>query len=270
MNVYYYCSYTGSPVGYILGRIPDDAIKSSSEKFSLQNDEIPSLIRKCFEQGLVQRSFGRTPEGEYYLLVKKLTANGTGTNSSIKYYLNFAIVLGEGEKEKYRNLLRNENKATEQEIANFIRDTISLDPDNDFGFTVNCEKLNKLLNRSFYSLFEGCPSINKNGQKMYFKLVSEKPDNDQLKKSLGLIEEGKDFSHLSNSDKWFCYDKKKPGKQLILLLLLITIIVIACVIWFIASANASAPSTSPSAMMMSYLEIYDSDLGVLIDLIINI
>ena len=73
MNLYYYCSYDGSPVGFRIGRI--DAL-SRDEKIELSSEKIEPFIRRCFETGLVRSAFGKIPsdadsEKKFFLLKKK-------------------------------------------------------------------------------------------------------------------------------------------------------------------------------------------------------
>lgn len=226
MNIYYYCSYSGSPVGYILGSL--NYIPGETKNYSLSDGNIPQMIRKCFESGTVRKAFGAFPTGSdysgYFLLIKKLVAQGTEEKESTEYYINIAFVTKD--RTEYLGWLRNGE--TKQEIAEKIRRTIDIDLTNDFGFTVNPQELEKLVKSSFGSLLEGVGKSEK--EDICIELASSRTDLDDLKKALRLSDSVKDFYQVSNLERWVCYGKKKvPQERWIVLFFTISVLIIATI-----------------------------------------
>lgn len=206
MKVYCYCSYTGSPVGYILGELSYDAAQSGS--YTLNHTNAPSFIKRCFEQDIVRKGFGKLPgsDSEYFLLFKKLMAKGRGGAEASEYYINLALVTHN--MEEYNQWVGTNNETTPQDIAQAVQEMMEIDRMNDFGFTVRPEALDKLLRLSFRSLFD-IDAVSKHPQEAYFNLITSKPNCDELKAALGLSEPDKDLCSVVDSEKWVRYGKKK-------------------------------------------------------------
>lgn len=202
MKLYYYCSYTESPVGYILGRLNYDSCQTKNYRLSKEN--IPPLIRKCFESGIIRRAVGILPsesKSTYFLLVKKLTAKTGEGNDALNYYLNLALETEE--RAEFDNWLRKET-TTAEELADAIKLTIELDQTSDFGFTVRCSELKSLVQHSFRSLF---PNVSLNDKAIYFKLSSAQIDSSRLKELIGIPYA--EFSQIQGTEMWFYSDGKK-------------------------------------------------------------
>lgn len=220
MQIYYYCSYTGSPVGYILGQLTYDA--SQNGNCALSGEDIPALIRKCFELGTVRKAIGVLPAtSRYFLLAKKLTAKGCGGQESSDYYLNIALVTDDAAE--FQNWLRKD-PGTAQEIADAVKATMELDRSDDFGFTIRPVELASLLKKSFQPLFKGA-SEHISQPDIFVELAFAQTDLSELQKNLGLSAQEKTFVPLSETGKWVRYSKKKrptglPKAALLGLLLL--------------------------------------------------
>jgi len=97
MEIYYNCSYTGSPVGFIPGRL--QYVTGQSEDYVLSHEQIPLLIQRCFDFAIVRKACGRWrltgSDPVYFLLVKGLTVDEgqdeRGIDKLSEYYLNFAL-----------------------------------------------------------------------------------------------------------------------------------------------------------------------------------
>lgn len=162
MDVYYYCSYTGSPVGFKPGKIsmePEEISGCEDSVCSLWQEDIPDLIRKWFEDGRIRKCIGYVIKDlGYFLLVKNLTAEGRESTDPSRYFLNFAIVTPD--KEEFDRMFQGEKASDSvsdpEEITAALRDTISISPDSsgEFGFTVSRDRLNALLKRPLYTLIE--------------------------------------------------------------------------------------------------------------------
>lgn len=207
MEVYYYCSYTGSPVGFILGRFDYDSQKSG--RYELEKSPVSSAIRRYFEFGPVRKAFGFLPEeSQYFFLAKKLTAKKIFDGETLNYSLGIALVTNSAEE--FRYWMRKES-GSEQEIANAIKESIILDRMNDHGFTVCAEQLSELLQKSFRPLFENCGvDLDKlDLDKTYFVLASSRTDLGQLEKELALSDPEKTLWFLNRDTKLACFGKKK-------------------------------------------------------------
>lgn len=224
MKVFYYCSYTGSPVGYIPGGFTYSP--GQTEDYRLSSENIPQLIRKCFELGTVRKAFGVLPTHsempEYFLLIKKLVAKEDEKGSSFEYYLNFALTT-KNEKE-YRGWLQKD-KETDEHIAESIKRTMNLDRTSDFGFTICSQELDKLLKVSFGSLLE---DVSIEGQEIYLELASSQTDLNSLKEMLQLLDQEKELKW--NSKRWAYYGKKKVVMRNRWLIIAAVILLIAILI----------------------------------------
>ena len=152
MDIYYYCSYTKSPVGFILGKL--NGVNEAGEPMALSKDGIEPLIRKCFELGLVRKACGLLTQEpkRYFLLLKKLVTRGG--DSDLDYYLNVAFVTES--QQQYQQWMDVDEAVAEDTIAQAIRETILVDRESDFGYKVNSKSLAKLAGSKFGSLLGKC------------------------------------------------------------------------------------------------------------------
>lgn len=206
MNLYYYCSYDGSPVGFRIGRI--DAL-SRDEKIELSSEKIEPFIRRCFETGLVRSAFGKIPsdadsEKKFFLLKKKLRKK-----ADYNYYMNVAVV--EEEWDKFCSLLQD--GVDEVSLATAVMSSIKPYGENAFGYRVDTQKLSKVLECGFASVCNCNETRINNVQKndaFYATLSTETPDTDALKKSLGIVQGSSTHTEITKeSGKVFCFGKKK-------------------------------------------------------------
>ena len=118
MKVYTYCSYRFSPVGFILGTFEADPENSSDGYVVPEVDtDKDSVVRKCFEDGLIQKVFGNIPETEeYFILLKKIECDYKNEDGmSIPKYGNFAF--STTDPKEYLNMLYNLDKMPPSELA---------------------------------------------------------------------------------------------------------------------------------------------------------
>lgn len=90
MKIYSYCSYEGSPCGFVLGSFEfhTEAKDQQGSRFILQNDSVLPIIQTVFECGSVDFVFGNLPDKDtYWIVVKDLNAK----NEKSYRYLNFAF-----------------------------------------------------------------------------------------------------------------------------------------------------------------------------------
>lgn len=207
MDIYYYCSYTGSPVGYILGFLA--YTPGQSQNYVLSRNNIPPVIRSFFEQDTICNAFGILPAEpkQYYLMMKNLTARGSKDGEASEYYINLALVTQD--VDEYKRWLRDGGK-TPKEIADAIKASMELDRTSDFGFTVRPDALKRLIGMSFRSIFEGSGALER--VKTFLEVDSPQTDLIYLMENLKLSDPKKTLSFLPDAPKWVIYDvidKKK-------------------------------------------------------------
>lgn len=209
MQIYYYCSYEGSPAGYHIGKIKGSSCDKELQELS--DDDINPFIRQCFENGMFRSGFGKIPEDtnaqqQYFLLKKKLTA----MKENVKYYINFAIVTGNWEELK--TLMEKEN--TEKEIVNNFLESIEPAPLFDFGYRIRTAQLKKISSCGYGGICEWINpkylKIMEQSNALFIETSKEKPDIEALEENLMLKSkiENRNLERDKITEKLFCYKKK--------------------------------------------------------------
>lgn len=210
MNLFYYCSYDGSPAGFRIGRV--DTLSQDGKSHELSSEQIEPFIRRCFEMGLIRSAFGKIPSEErkqngYFLLKKKLI----GKKADCNYYMNVAVV--EEEWDRFCSLLQD--GADEASLATAIMSSIEPSGNDVFGYKVNTSRLSEVL-KCGYATVCNCnarrmENVRKNSV-FYATLSTETPDTDTLKRSLGISKCDNDATEFTKeSGKVFCFRKKKSA-----------------------------------------------------------
>lgn len=182
MDVYYYCSYTKSPVGFRLGKI--DAEKADGSICELSSEHINSFIWKCFSTSAVRKACGQIPQeteesSQYFLLLK---SRQPVIIDGIEYFINFALVTGE--KEEYERWFQSAAQ-DEAAVLQAIRTTMVLNGASEFGFLVRPGKIRLLTKQSYRKLFE---EISPSAEGTYLETASAQTGQAQLLDMLGLTE----------------------------------------------------------------------------------
>lgn len=154
MKVYYYCSYTRSPVGFRLGMVDTD--NTQGETCELASEGIQPLIRRCFSQGSIRRAHGLIPQGsgetgQYFMLIKSKEPIKEG---EMEYFINFALVTNQ--REEYERWFQDKPQE-ENVLLQAVRDTIVLNRSSEFGFAVRVSGL-RALKEITYGLPEAVPA----------------------------------------------------------------------------------------------------------------
>lgn len=228
MEVYYYCSYTSSPVGYILGKLTDP---SEEGALALRADRIDTMIHHCFEAGMVRNACGLLTQApqRYFLLLKKLTVHGS--QGSPDYFLNIAFVTEE--RQEYARWLENDDTVTADTVAKVGQATMMLDQNSDFGYKIDGKALTKLTKMKFGSLLGKCRATALDDG-LYFELASHNADTDEVMQALGISSEGQELELISKGTNWTRVIKKKPKrKHLILWLILLLVLGMVIVIYLL-------------------------------------
>ncbi len=229
MDIYYYCSYTGSPVGYILGCLTYNPNQSAN--YTLSRKRIPPVIRRFFEYDTVCNAFGILPAEpkQYYLMMKNLTAKGDKNGEAPEYYLNLAFVTQD--VDEYKRLLRA-GGGTSEDIAVMIKDSMELDRTSDFGFTIRPDRLKKLVKGSFRSVFESSGALER--VNTFLEVDSPQADLTYLTENLELSDPERTLSFLPEAPKWVVYSKKKQTRPIRLIVVIpIAAGILAVIIWIL-------------------------------------
>lgn len=204
MEIYYYCSYTGSPCGFILGKYAFDS--DVTRVPTLSSEKIDPLIERCFEYGVVQKAFGPllSETNRRFLLVKDLNFRDA---DNTRFYMNIALVT-----EKMDQYERWMKKGPSKEaIDELCRQTIVIDRTSKFGFKVDGAYLTKLIDCSFGSLFTPVAS-NATGEGPFFELSSASADLKEAALDLGLSDSTKELTRVPDGGSWAYLAKKKKSR----------------------------------------------------------
>lgn len=207
-EVYYYCTYKKSAVGFVLGRLcynPDRV-----EHYALSKEKLDPFISRCLKSETVKTACGVLPNKEppkYFLLIRRLLAHGQEKGEPSDYNINLALVT----EDKSTFYDWSKEAVSEAEIANAIKDSMEIDDYSDFGFTVRPKKLTSLLDNSFGSLFKGTKPNLDEGE-FCIETRYENADIAELADALGFLPADKKGYVLSaRGTKWVTGCKKNRG-----------------------------------------------------------
>ena len=201
MKIYSYCSYEGSPCGFILGSISFDTDKqySQKDKLVLQKDGVLPLIQTTFECGIVDFVFGNLPDSDtYWIEVKNLNAK----DKKPYLYLNFAFETNR--KEEYLTLLSGILYKYDniQEFIKILADFITLrNDDPKYGLVINADAIS-----SFYKVCgehkSTLPAFYTKDERLYLfrKVLSDTSNKDRSKELTQALKLGKGFTIIHDSE----------------------------------------------------------------------
>lgn len=251
MQVYYYCSYTKSPVGFHLGVV--DTEKICGTTCELSREGIPSFLWKCFSQGNIQKACGQLPrkadeKDQYFLLAK---SKEPIKRDGIEYFINFALVTEQWTE--YEGWFQDQ---TETDCFQAISETILPKGTSEFGFAVRTDGLNTLSQLSYHELFQ---EISPKKDILCIKTLSSRTDSAQLLDALGLTEY--DVQKLENGN-WFFLKKKQNERPIGMIAALViasaaVLILILCSLIQKASAADETPLNTSKADVLN-LELTES------------
>lgn len=218
MEVYYYCSYTSSPVGYILGKL---TAPSEDGALALRADRVDTMIHQCFEAGMVRNACGLLTQApqRYFLLLKKLIVNGN--QGSPDYFLNIAFVTEN--RQEYARWLENDDAVTADTVAKAGQATMVLDQNSDFGYKIDGKALAELTKMKFGSLLGKCRAAALEDG-LYFELASHSADADEVMQALGISSEEQDLELIAEDKNWFRVIKKKQKRKHLTLWLILLLV----------------------------------------------
>lgn len=140
MKIYSYCSYTGSPVGFIMGC----ASKTESGTFSkLDKDGIPGDIRACFENAIIQNAAGNLnikagTRARWILLLKNIEYRIIDDENRFTWYINMAFET-DSRAEFERWII------PAMDLGKKISQCLRVDKANAFGLTLDDTALTSLM-----------------------------------------------------------------------------------------------------------------------------
>lgn len=154
MEIYYYCSYTGSPVGFQLGKLTYDGQNNGT--LTLERTNARTGIQRCFDQRAVRKVYWHLwdKKEHFFLLIllKGLTAKGKGPEDPAEYYINFAVTANQ--RDDFWKCFRGEGRGVSDErIAEAVRDTMQVDRESEFGFKICGDKIPNLLKLPYDAQF---------------------------------------------------------------------------------------------------------------------
>ena len=203
MEIYYYCSYTGSPCGFNLGKLEFDGGAPTAR--TLSGGPFDPLIRRCFDHGIVKNAYGFLPTApRWFLLIEDLEFRDA---DNTRFYMNIALVT-----EKVDQYERWMKKGPSKEaIAELCRQTMVIDRTSEYGFKVDGAYLTKLIECSFGSLFT--PVVpNTTGEGPFFELSSPSADLKEAALDLGLSDSTKELTRVPDGGSWAKLVKKKKSR----------------------------------------------------------
>ena len=226
-ELYSYCSYKGSPVGFRIGKT-----KVENEiELTLCDDNINQFIRKSFESGMITCVFGKLPNSDKYVyLVKKLEY--TGNNGESIIYMNFAWIFSD--YEKYISFVSGIKDLSDDKISEIMYKIIEPDSnDENFALKINGKKLvNAIKNISSEDVMNERDSRSRDS--LCVKVVSKSIDEKRINELYnGLYEEKFAFIKHKNSDYDYELKKKNPtnkDKNIAIIGLLILIVIIVMMV----------------------------------------
>lgn len=141
MVLYCYCTYKLSPVGYAIGRV---GIPMKDEEFTYLEPCGNSFVRKCFETAIIRKVDGKHSNGHYCFMVKGLKCRFVDENNVPSHKSgNFFFDFDESEKEKYKCVVQNYNKAALEKAMNefIVPDSFA----ETFALKIQTNKLNEYI-----------------------------------------------------------------------------------------------------------------------------
>ena len=149
MDIYYYCSYTGSPVGFVIGKIQN--IFSEKHGLELDDKNINPFLRICLENGVIRKGCGVIPQNlnrdiKYFLVHKSSMPVALPLNTSVQCYINIAFLCDT--KDEFVKIFNTWYSMPEDVSNSVVASTIEIDHGAKFGYNVNRNRLVEILNQS--------------------------------------------------------------------------------------------------------------------------
>ena len=205
MKVYSYCSYEGSPCGFILGSFTfnTDAEFKQSDTISLNNDETNPFIQTIFEYGSIDFVFGKLHNNEPYKIIIK---NIDQKNSKPYLYMNFAFETDN--KEEYLTLLSSILHKYEniKAFTNALSEFVILQTENhDYGLVINLYAVSKFW-KSCQADKKSLDEYYKTDEQIYLfrKILSDTANKDRSKELTQAFDIEKGYSIIHN-EEYHCH-----------------------------------------------------------------
>ena len=155
MKVWFYCSYSGSPVGFQLG-----VIDTASPSEHLSPGKPHRLLDRCLSYQGVKEAFGKIPGTSSYVAVRPISRR-----EGDRVYLNFAFETEDaGEFNSIVDFIKR-YRSKDSALFRLMLPTVVEDMhDSSFGIRVNVEELTKIIesnisknsSRTWYGGFYVC------------------------------------------------------------------------------------------------------------------
>ena len=139
MKVWFYCSYSGSPVGFQLGYVDTESL-SEAENHLVAGTPNP-LLNRCLSYQGVKEAFGKIPGTTSYVAVRPVSRR-----EDDRVYLNFAFETDDATE--FASVVRYMDKYRERDrdLFDIMLPTVIEDVrDSSFGIHVNGRELQKVI-----------------------------------------------------------------------------------------------------------------------------
>lgn len=214
MEIYYYCSYTGSPVGFQMGKLTYDG--QSSGTLTMESPDAPTFIQRCFDQRAVRKAYQYSGEKgkEFFFLLKGLSAKGKRPEDPAEYYINFAVVSHQWED--FLECFRNIRGVSDDKIADAVRDTMQVDKESEFGFTICGDNIPNLLDISYHAQFRDIRHLESKNIALglrkgkFLELLSPHTNFEQL---MQVLKYSGNCSKMDIPGNWIELGKNSPQKK---------------------------------------------------------
>lgn len=150
MKIYFYCSYTGSPVGFIMGSMSQ---LPQGQWSDLSKDGISNEIRACFEHGIVKNAVGRISSltsnsyaRKWVLVIKNITCPDIHSDRPLTWYIN--IALETDSQSQFETWIK---RGVNIELCEKLSCILTVDKNNDFGYTIDRHELSNIIDASLAS-----------------------------------------------------------------------------------------------------------------------
>lgn len=137
MITYVYCSYSGSPCGYRLGKFDSNQEK---DIIRLDSEKINSAIIKVLKNDFIKTAYGNIPNTDEYIVVLKDLEFESKRDAEVrKKYFNFAFAFASAELayEFSRKLMMSMKNNAVKNLDYFDSFVVVDKKDKAFGLTID-------------------------------------------------------------------------------------------------------------------------------------
>ena len=233
MKFHSYCSYDGSPVGFVYGAtdITQPTETTQTESLVLKKGT-NTFIKRCFESGLIRYVQGIIPHTkDKVLLLKNLKASG---EDGTRRYMNFALVYGEGDKYLTPKLATPFNADL---LSKELAKTLIIDRNNEFGYQLDASVLHTFLDENLTFPYDSHAGTHQSDDNVCYINTLPGTRVAEISSDLGMRADEFSLDHSTGNETVFRSPAKKShaSSYLKTIVLLATILasIVAIVLWIV-------------------------------------